>query len=480
MSKIRKIGTLTIGQGINVLVNFLFLPYMARVLDYDAYGSYGQVILIQSLFVSLLSFGLPQIIYVYLNKKLEEKEVLSSCLTAALGIGLFGALLLFLFAGQLSELLENPRISSLLRIFSISLLFVLPNQIITSFLVYQHRVKTTVKLSVFANLVKIALVVWAIQGYQSVSLVFWAILASQLLQFGIGMALISKSINLNFRFQLLKEQVKKGFPLGLTGILGAGILYVDGIMVSRFNGVEAYAIYRNGAIEVPLIATLYASIAAIVLPEVSKLFAESRFDEIVRLKRKVMTNTMMITYPILVFLLFNSDLIIRLYLGEKYAASAIIFSIFNLTLLMRVNDYHDILVAANKSRIILYHYVLVFSVNLILNLILIPRLGNIGAAIATVSSLFLFAYLLLRSSVKQVNSPLRDLFEFGKIAQLLGISILLAFILQLATSFIETSYLMLGIFALLYFPAIYLILLKRKLIAPEISHSLKSKFLKVF
>ena len=38
MRKSLKVATLLVGQGFNALVNFLFLPYLARALDYEAYG----------------------------------------------------------------------------------------------------------------------------------------------------------------------------------------------------------------------------------------------------------------------------------------------------------------------------------------------------------------------------------------------------------------------------------------------------------
>lgn len=96
MSNVKKIATLGFGTGINILVNFLFLPYMARVLSYEDYGSYSQVLLITTFAASLLSFGLPQIIYVYLNKHNNEKEVLSTNIFSAFIIGAIGTLVLII------------------------------------------------------------------------------------------------------------------------------------------------------------------------------------------------------------------------------------------------------------------------------------------------------------------------------------------------------------------------------------------------
>lgn len=478
MSRVKKIATLTFGQGINVLVNFLFMPYMARVLSYEDYGSYGQVLLIITFFGAILSFGLSQILYVYLNTDKQLKTTFSTNIFAAIFLGVIGTMILIASTSFFESFLNNESLGKLLMVYSFSLIFSLPNQSINSLLIFSHKVKTSAALVVFTNLLKVLLVVFFIQVYQSVYLAFIGILISQVIQFLIGIILTRKSIELKIDRLLFVEQLKKGFPLGLTGVLGAGILYVDGLMVSRFEGVQEYAIYRNGAIEVPFISTIYASIAAIIMPEVTKLFSENKLKEIVELKRKVIMNTMMLTYPILIFLLFNSKELIILYVGEKYEASSIIFAIFNLTLLIRVNDYHDILIAANKSKYILYFYSIVFFINLILNYFFINLWGSVGAAYATISSLLIFSFLHLFKSAQTIKSTIKDFFDINNLVLLLFISISLASLLNISISYFFKNEVRLILFIILFFPIVYLLLIKFNLISREIITHLIPKRIK--
>lgn len=481
MSRVKKIATLTFGQGINVLVNFLFMPYMARVLSYEDYGSYGQVLLIITFLGAILSFGLSQILYVYLNSDKALKTIFSTNIFAAIFMGAIGTIILLGSTSFFESFLNNESLGKLLMIYAFSLIFTLPNQSINSLLIFSNKVKTSAALVVFTNLLKVLLVVFFIQVYHSVYLAFIGILISQVIQFLIGIILTRKSIELKIDKSLFIEQLKKGFPLGLTGILGAGILYVDGLMVSRFEGVQEYAIYRNGAIEVPFISTIYASIAAIIMPEVTKLFSENKLKEIVELKRKVIINTMMLTYPILIFLLFNSKDLIVLYVGEKYEASAIIFAIFNLTLLIRVNDYHDVLVAANKSKIILLYYFIVFLLNIVLNIILIHFFSSLGAAISTIFSLFIFAFLHLDKSLKLINTTFFTLIPIMVFLKIIIPSILLALTLSFIIPIFFANQLKLFIFCLIYFPSIYFYLIKSKLMSVDtIYQILPFNFIKKF
>ena len=161
MSKFKKIATLGFGSGVNILVNFLFLPYMARVLNYNDYGSYGQTLLIVTFAASILSFGLPQIIYVYLNKEESSKNVISSNFYAALTLGLIGFLLLAFSSSFFASWLNNPSLKSLLFIFAFSLPLSLPYLSINSFLIFQNRVKLSASLAVITNLIKVVLVIVA-------------------------------------------------------------------------------------------------------------------------------------------------------------------------------------------------------------------------------------------------------------------------------------------------------------------------------
>tara|TARA_B110001452_G_C15208747_1_gene419285 strand:+ start:235 stop:1692 length:1458 start_codon:yes stop_codon:yes gene_type:complete len=473
LSIVKKIATISIGQGINTLANFLFLPYMARALDYSSYGSYGQVILIVSFVGAILTFGLPKILYVYLNeKKRYEKTVLSSNLFAALTLGVAGLFFLLFTGSFFSHWLGNGYIENLIYIYSFSLLFSIPYQSINSYFIFTNRVKTSVVLILFTNLVKVILVVMAIQFYSSVYLALIGILISQLLQFILGVYLIRKSIDFNLDKDLIFEQVKKGFPLGLTGLLGTAILYTDSLMVSRFNGVESYAIYRNGAIEVPFIATIYGAISTIVLPEITKLYSKREFKEIINLKKKVIMNTMMLTYPVLIFLIFNSSDLIVAYLGSKYEASSIIFLVFNFTLLIRVNDYGDILIAANKGKTMLYFYLIALSVNIVLNYFLIQWIGGVGAAISTVLSVFLLAFLQLNKSLLIIKSKITELILFRNFMLLILSSLILAFSINFVVSYFLEPQLKLIVFFLTFFPIIYFFLFKRGLFSREIIYRL--------
>lgn len=458
MTKVKRVVTLLFGKGFNILINFLFLPYMARVLSYEDYGSYGQILLICAFAGAILSLGLPQILFIYLAKEEESQKIFDSNFIAIFFVGLFGGLLLYLLSDEISSWMGNQKLGELLRIFSWSMPLQLGFQSIISRLITEQKVKTFTLINISSNLIKVALVVLSIQLYRSVSLVFYSILIAMFFQFFVGLV-YAKWGEKGFKFsqESIKNQLRDGMPLGVTNLLGTGIFYLDGLMVSRYLGVESYAIYRNGAFEVPFISTISNSINAVILPEISKLYNKGSYSQIIKLKKQVVVNTMAFVYPVLIFLMYNSQEFIVTYLGEAYRESAVIFAIFNLTLLVRVNDYQDILMAARRTKLILFFNLLIFGLNILLNVILIQKFGIVGAAVATVACIFTMALILFRRNLKEINAKFSEVVKLKRVLSILLISFGLLFMISLPLKFVQNSILSLTISAAIFFPLIYLI-----------------------
>ncbi len=464
MSRIKKIGFLSFGQATNVLVNILFMPYMARSLSYEDYGSYGQALLIAGIFSGLFGVGLSQVIYIYLSDSTKsESQTYSSNMLACILSGIAGMCSLAMLSEFFSHVFNNTSLSTYLLTFSAYIPISILNASIHSFFIHQNKVKTSVVLLVFTNFLKILFVVLAIQLFSSVLLALCGILASILIQLILGILLTLKKIRLHTRFELLFEQMKSGFPLGLTAFVGMAILYTDGFMVSNMLGTKEYAIYRNGAFEVPFISTLYASIAAIILPEVSLLWRTQKMEEIVVLKRKVIMNTFMIVFPIMIYLIFFNTELIRIYLGDKYLNSAIIFAIFNLSLLIRINDYYDILIASNNTKYILYYNLFTLLLNIILNGIFITLLGSRGAAIATIVSLLIFAILHVKKTIQILGTSIFKLIHIHSVFKIIMVSCIIIIPIRFIFYQYTIPVVYFIIFSLFYFIIVYFMALKLKL-----------------
>lgn len=431
----RTVDTLTIvfGQGLNTLINLVFVPYLSRSLSIHENGTYGQTIIVIDFVSMFFQFGLYKVLYkFYADAEVENSSAFKNNLLASLGLGVVGILSILLFAPAISGAFDNPTLEPLLLIYAFVIPFSFLSQTFTSSLVYYKRIKASVLISVLSNLFKILGVLFAIQVLHDLSSVFYALIIAAGFQcIASYWALPPELKSGKFDWGLIKEQFSLGLPLGITAVLGIGFRYTDGAMVSMMLSTDEFAIYRNGAFELPFIGVLYAAIGTVLLPDMAQYYSAGKFKEIILLKRRSISITFSLILPIVIFILFFSQPIIVSYLSDKYAASGNVFMIYSLVLLIRITDYQGLFIVAGKNNVQLYIYIVVFGVNLLLNYVFIQFFGLLGPAISAVLSTFLLAYLLLHYSLGYINSSIRDLFDFKSISQIAVISAVFALLLWL-------------------------------------------------
>jgi len=278
LSIAKKISFVIIGQVLNTFFNILMLPYLARALNVDEYGSYGQVLMLSELAILIFSFGLSQILFIqYSDDKNDKKNVFVTNLLVNVILGFIGALSIYIFSGTIGQLFDNNTIIPLLKIYCFQVFFQLITASLNSTLIEFNKVKQMVIISITINILRIGLLFIAIQYLQSLFYVFIFLLITSMLNCLWSLYHIPKGFFRGaWEKQLAKRQIAIGFPLGLTGLIGTIFKRTDGIMISSMLPTSEYALYRMGAIEVPLLYTLYYSVTTIVMPEVTQLFNKGK------------------------------------------------------------------------------------------------------------------------------------------------------------------------------------------------------------
>ena len=164
-----------------------------------------------------------------------------------------------------------------------------------------------------------------------------------------------------------------------------------------------------------------------------------------------------------------------------YSDSSLIFFVYCFLLLIRINDYQDILISADKTKIILYTVVSALLLNLFLNHILIKEIGSIGAAISSILSYYALATTQLYISLKKIGFKVKEIFNFKPMFILLLVCV---FIISIFKSFLVhiidfSGILSMFVSGLLYFPLIYITLFRLKLLPVNIINIILPKPLKL-
>jgi len=476
MSRSVKVLALIISQGINAVVAILFLPYLSRALSVVEYGTYGQTILITNIATVLLACGLGKVIYTfYADSTKVPGDVFKSNIATAITLGVVGAIIGILGADIIGLYFNNPDTTPLIRIHLLALPMLVSYFTLNATLIYFDHVKTSAQIAVVTNLLKVGFLLVSIQILDSIMWVFISLVFVACIQFLWAFLYVNKKVDLKggvFSKKLALEQLWVGVPLGLTAIIGVIYKSTDSIMISNMLSVEDYAIYRNGAFEVPFIATLYGSIGAIVLPDVARLWNSKRNVDILELKKDVISNTFSIICPIFLVITVYFSNIITTYLSSVYQASGIIFLIFSISLLIRVTSYEDVLIVSKKNVFILKVYLFSFLFNLALNYVLINELGRVGAAISTIITLIMIASILLWKTSRLLGATVIDFFDLPKLLKIVLISVIV-FIPIVYLEYVLSIYFLLAIG--FYLALVYFIIIRNGLLDRRITTKLLDK-----
>ncbi len=459
-----QVGWIGLGNLINALVNVLLVPYLARALSVELYGSYGQVLMLLGIANVVFAFGLSKIVYQELNNQEDSLTGSMSVLYTSILLGAVGSVLFLLFADQLASFFDNQKLAPLIRIYGFSLLFTLASELLRSVLTHFYKSDKIAIAAILHNTFRVSIIFISINYLNSLRDLFFGLLILEVVN------MIYLLLNLPDRKVFIKvsspkiiENLKKGVPLALTGTASILLVQTDGVMISRMLGTEEYAIFRMGAIPIPFLFIIYASVTRVTSAEVNKLFFEKKNSELILLKRKASSAISYLTYPLLIFFIVFAEPFFFYYLGEKYLASISVFMIYNLLLFIRINDYRDVLIAASKNKEIFYIHLAMLIMNCVLNYLLIRAYGVNGAVVASISSYYILHAIMQYRMSKLLQVSFFAIFNIKKLWRIVLLCISIAIAVRAGYNFYP-SILSLAISCLLYVGLTYWLLLITKVL----------------
>ena len=252
--------------------------------------------------------------------------------------------------------------------------------------------------------------------------------------------------------------LKQSFAYFIPSIATTLYLTLDKTMIECFSETTAENGYYEQAQKIEQMAvTAVTSLSVVTMPRMALLFNEKKNDEIRIIFRKTIRFVLFMAIPMCVGLISVADIFITLYLGNGYETSAVLLKIFSfLLIIVGLNNAFgkQILMPFGKQKKYNIGVIIGAAVNFCLNLILIPRLLSIGAAIASViaEGTILIAFMLF-------SREFYNGFEVIKLSKNYVVaSVIMAILIKFITAWLNEGLLAL-IVQVLAGGAIYLLLL---------------------
>ncbi|MDP2895540.1 MAG: oligosaccharide flippase family protein [bacterium] len=436
LSRTGKAGMLAVSGGMASFTSLLMASVLSRLFTKSDYAAYRQTLLTYGMVAPILGLGLGQALYYFIPREpSKSRSLLTGNLLVLSAMGLlFGAAMVLGGNRILSQGFSNPSLGKLLLVFSPYAFFALPLSGLGACLMSLDRVKTLVAYNVLHPALILAVVGGAALLWGTPIAAVAATTAAALLWFVVGMiAMYSACPKGDWRPSIrdISRQVTFGISLAVAGVLGTLFMKVDKVIVSAMCSPSEFAVYVNGATEVPLIGIISGSATAVLLPEFSRLFREGNTQAVLDLWHRAIVKAAHILIPLSCFLFVLAPEIMTFLFSSAYRGSASIFRIYLIDLPLRATVYGAVLIGAGKGRALMYRSAGGLALNVPLSVFFVRLMGAPGAALATV--LIICAWTVpfsLYHIQKCVGGSLRTLMPWAEVLKVTVMSLGLGAALQ--------------------------------------------------
>lgn len=404
-----------LAQIIHILSGILYTPLMLRLLGQSEYGLYQLVASVVS-YLNVLSLGFGSSymrFYSRIKKNGDEKKVASfngmyltvfliiACICMFCGIVLMQNIELVFSTGLTSEEYPKAKILLALMVFNLALTF--PSGAIDSFITAHEAFIFQRVLRVLQYLFNPFLTLpLLLMGYGSVAMV--------LVTTGLTIAKLGSS--LWYCLKVLKVRVRfKEFQLSLlkemwifTAFICINMIAdqinwsVDKVLLGRFSGTVAVAIYGVGGQLNTMYMQLSTTISNVFIPQVNRIVAENDDNQkLTKLLTKVGRVQFILLSMVVCGFVFLGRNFIELWAGEDYGYSYMItlLLIVPATIPLIQNLTLEIMRAKNMHKVRSIVYFVMAICNVFISIPCIRYWGARGAAVGTAITLIIFDCIVM-------------------------------------------------------------------------------------
>lgn len=429
-SRTSKVFALSLGKVLTTFVALASGMVMARILSQTELATYRQTLLAYDVAIPLLSLGISSGIYYFLpTEKTRVRGVVVDGLVMMAGMGLLYAVFIALGGNHLlAKRFSNPAIVKPLAYLVPLPMIMLPAGLLASVMVVQNQVQKLTVYNVLTSLLLAVSVIAACLAWKSPDSMVLARVGVSVISGLVAIWLMLQVVPKDKwqpSFACMKRMVAYSVPLVAASAVGAISIQIDKLIVSSMCSPEQFAVYSNGAIEIPLIGILTGSIASVIQPDLRRLVAEGNFAGALALFRQAAAKSAAVLIPAMVFLLVSAEPFILTLFSSKYSGSVLPFRLYLLILPVRIVYYGVFMMALGKNKLILYRTIVALVFNLAVSIVLVRWMGFIGSIVGTILTLYLVSCAWNFTVISRaVGCRWWQIVPFGTVFQLAGVSVL--------------------------------------------------------
>ncbi|BBL62604.1 polysaccharide biosynthesis protein [Methanobrevibacter arboriphilus] len=408
---VQRIGLVGITNILISISGLIFIPIITKNFSVFDYGIWAQVNTTIALIPNIANLGLPYTMVRFLsaeNDKSKIKESFYSMLAVVFASSLIISLLFIIFKNPIADSLFGGNIN-ILYLVSIISFFACMNLMIISFFRTFQQIKRYSLFLVLQSYIGVLISSYlALSGY-NIETVVLGLLVGYLAVFIIMLLMIGGYLGLAIpKFKNLKEELEFAIPTIPSNVSSWVVDSSDKYVIGIFIGSAAVG-YYSPSYALGSILLMFLSPFALLLPAVlPKYFEEGNLKQVNIFLKYSMKYFMIITVPAAVGLSILSKPILLIITTPEIALNGYLITPFVCLGAIFMGMYgitNNILILEKKTKILGKIWILVGFLNLLFNIIAVPFIGIIGAAIVTLLCYLIALLITVFYSRKYLELP---------------------------------------------------------------------------
>lgn len=401
-----------IGVILSKIFTYLYRIIIARQFGPEVYGLFSLAIMLSSWFIVASSLGLGRGLLRYIAIYRSKKEInkirylFRKALFSLFIIGIIAGAILFSLSPFIANTIFNePGLVPFLRFFSL----VIPLGVILTVLSATLRAYEKIGWNSFiVNILSPSLKVILILIFIFIGLGINAVIFSYVLgiffvflaafficRHKISEVFTNYVLSKKIKSQTFKEIISYSWPLLFTVIIWRVFEWTDSFLIGYFRTATEVGIYNAAVPIAMLIAVSTQLFMQLFFPLVTRSYHQGDKKTVKQISQQVGKWIFIINLPIFILLILFPEAFLNILFGPEYLGAATALRFFSIGVLFfsLFEISSRLMEVKGKSKIILFDMIIIFILNIILNIILIPPYGIVGAAIATMSSFIVLSLI---------------------------------------------------------------------------------------
>ena len=392
----QRVGLIGIVNIISALSGFILLPILTKTLSTELYGIWVQIMVTSSLLTLLVTLGLKDAIIRFFAGEKDVNKIRGGFYSIFALVFLFNLLMIiiiFVFSESLAiTFFGGEKAIPFVRL----LCFIIPSTALNSICIDFFRALQQIrKYSGFLIL----------QHVLNVLMISYAVLSGYGLLGALVALIIVNTFSLFLYFFFIHSQIGIGKPdlsvlkpyllFSLPLVPGAAGIWIieisDRYLIAYLLGVASVGIYSAAYSLGSMVGMFMSPIGAILFPTISNRYENNKMEEIKTHLKYSLKVYLMFAIPSLFGLTVLSRSLLLTFTTSEFVSAYLIVPIVALGTIFYVSTGIGsvILVVLKKTKTFVWVGGVSASMNILLNIVLIPIIGILGAAISTLIT-FLF------------------------------------------------------------------------------------------